>query len=184
MSQTVPAIEANVFRLLQESKSTADLISYINEASPIGVVNAFYGASAPSGWLICNGTTFATATYPDLRAFLGSNTLPDLRGYFLRGLDTTGLIDTQVGRTLKSIQADAFGSHTHTNTVSDGLSGITYTTDESGNATTNVVLAGNSAVASTMLQHSHTVTIANTGGLETRGKNVAVNYIIRARTIV
>ena len=183
MSQ-VPATEANMFRLLQESKSTVDFISYINEASPVGVVNAFYGASAPSGWLICDGTSFATATYPNLQAFLGSNTLPDLRGYFLRGLDTTGLIDTQVGRTLKSIQADAFGSHTHTNTVSNGLSSITYTTDEDNDLKTNVVLSGNTTTASTMLQHSHTVTIANTGGLETRGKNVAVNYIIRARKIV
>lgn len=64
---------------------------------PIGVVTAFYGTSIPNNWLLCNGSTFSSVTYPDLFAFLGTTTLPDLRGYFLRGLDTTGTVDPSGG---------------------------------------------------------------------------------------
>jgi microcystin-dependent protein len=150
------------------------------ELTPIGAILAFYGSTIPSGWLLCDGSTFSATTYPSLQTFLGSTTLPDLRGYFLRGLDTTGTVDTQTGRTLKSIQQDAFESHNHTGSTGNGLSSVTYSTDEGGNATNNVCITGNTTVASSMLTHSHTVTINATGGLETRPVNVAVNYIIKA----
>ena len=47
-----------------------------------------------SDYLLCNGATFNRLIYPSLYTFLGnSSVLPDLRGYVLRGLDTTGLVD-------------------------------------------------------------------------------------------
>lgn len=39
--------------------------------SPTGTITAYGGSSAPSGWLICNGSIVSTATYPDLFAVIG-----------------------------------------------------------------------------------------------------------------
>jgi microcystin-dependent protein len=40
-------------------------------AAPPGAVLGFAGAAAPSGWLLCDGTSYLTATYPALFAAIG-----------------------------------------------------------------------------------------------------------------
>jgi len=35
------------------------------------------GKNSSSHYLLCNGATFNSATYPDLNTFLGGNTLPN-----------------------------------------------------------------------------------------------------------
>ena len=77
-------------------------------AVPVGTVISYYGTTAPSGYFVCNGGSFSATTYPKLRAVLGSNVLPDLRGYFIRGYDTRNTVDTNgAGRALGSAQGDA-----------------------------------------------------------------------------
>jgi hypothetical protein len=56
------------------------------EIVPIGTVIAFWGNSAPNKYLVCNGSTYSTSSYPKLYSFLGTNRVPDLRGCFLRGM--------------------------------------------------------------------------------------------------
>lgn len=56
---------------------------------PVGVILPYAGVTAPSGWLICNGTTFSSSSYPALAALLGGTTLPDLRGRVAVGYDAT-----------------------------------------------------------------------------------------------
>lgn len=54
---------------------------------PIGTIIAWPVATNPddwSKWLECNGQSITRAAYPDLYALVGSK-LPDLRGLFLRG---------------------------------------------------------------------------------------------------
>ena len=70
---------------------------------PAGTVNAFAGASAPDGYLLCNGGTISRSIYSDLFASIGTTygagdgsttfALPDLRGEFLRGLDSGRGVD-------------------------------------------------------------------------------------------
>ena len=48
-------------------------------AVPIGTVLDFPRGSIPAGYLVANGSTFDTTTYPDLQAFLGSNKLPNVK---------------------------------------------------------------------------------------------------------
>jgi len=57
---------------------------------PIGAVMQWPTNSPPAGWLICNGSSFSSATYPDLAAVLGSTTLPDYRRRVLVGAGTGG----------------------------------------------------------------------------------------------
>ena len=65
--------------------------------TPPGSVIAFAGASAPVGWLLCDGAVVDRTAYPELFAAIGiahgegdgSTTfaLPDYRGTFLRGVN-------------------------------------------------------------------------------------------------
>lgn len=56
---------------------------------PAGSIVMWYAATPPAGWLICDGATFAAATYPALAAVLGGTTLPDMRGRFPVGVATS-----------------------------------------------------------------------------------------------
>ena len=73
-----------------------DLVNkeYVDNAAggvPIGTVVMWFGVDAPTGWLICNGGTFSTTTYPALHAHLQtmpnykSGTTPDFQGLYPGG---------------------------------------------------------------------------------------------------
>lgn len=87
-----------------------------------GMIVMYSGSSAPTGWAICNGSTFDQVEYPQLYALLGnSNTLPDLRDRFIIGAGSTFNVRTPGG----SYGTGSAGDHGHsTNGVSGG-----YTTN-------------------------------------------------------
>ena len=71
---------------------------FVNAVSPnpVGSLQAYAGASAPTGWLLCNGTSYTTAAYPELYSVLGYTyggsganfNVPDLRGRVPMGAGT------------------------------------------------------------------------------------------------
>lgn len=130
---------------------------------PAGVILPWPLATPPSGWLECNGAAFSTITYPDLAIAYPGGTLPDLRGEFLRGFDNGRGVDS--GRTILSAQGAAFAAHNHSVYTHAGYEGGATQGSGAGDAITTV----NPGVTST------------TGGSETRPRNVAVMYIVRAR---
>lgn len=85
------------------------------EVQPPGMVAHFANFTAPEGWLICNGQAVSRTLYSDLFAAIGvvygsgdGNTtfnLPDLRGEFIRGLDSGRGVDS--GRAVGTSQGDA-----------------------------------------------------------------------------
>ncbi len=124
---------------------------------PVGTVIMYYGATAPTGYLECNGQS--TTGYDDLIDLIGSNT-PDLRGEFIRGWDNGRGVDT--GRALGSTQDDEFESHLHGETASLAGAGAQI---GSGAGVLNAV--------------SYTRDTSETGGTETRPRNVALMYCIK-----
>jgi len=91
---------------------------------PAGSIMAFGGTSAPTGWLFCDGTSYAVNTYPDLATALngrygGSATpgqnfnVPDLSDRFPRGGATTGAGVTTAGADSVTIAADNLPNHLH-----------------------------------------------------------------------
>ncbi len=102
-------------------------------ASTVGTISAYGGNTAPTGWLLCDGTAVSQTTYADLYTVIGCNfgcsggnfNLPDLRGRFLRGRDGSAGRDPDSGaRTamstggntadnVGSVQVDAFQGHWH-----------------------------------------------------------------------
>ena len=138
--------------------------------NPAGTVQHFANVTAPIGYLICNGQSVSTTTYPELFNAIGytyggsgsSFNVPDLRGEFIRGAALTGTVDA--GRVLGSLQLDSFKSHNHSdnsiiNVLGQGYS-MNIITGYSGNWYTH----SGSGVHNT----------SNTGDTETRPRNLAL----------
>ncbi len=61
----------------------------IDTGVPVGTIISYIGTNTPSGWLLCDGSTFSSSTYPELYSVLGSTTLPKLTdNRFLEGYTT------------------------------------------------------------------------------------------------
>ena len=151
-------------------------------ASTVGTISAYGGNTAPTGWLLCDGTAVSQTTYADLFAVIGCNfgcsggnfNLPDLRGRFLRGRDGGALRDPDSGtRTsmntggntadnVGSVQVDELKSHTHSYTTN---SWTDNDQDGSGPGSGMGWPTGQSVGA--------------TGGNETRPVNAYVNWIVK-----
>ena len=76
---------------------------------PVGSISAYAGVTAPTGWLLCDGTS--TTGYTALAALVGATT-PDMRGRFPIG-DNSTLTLLGTGGSL-TISTSNMPSHSHT----------------------------------------------------------------------
>jgi microcystin-dependent protein len=154
---------------------------------PVGTILPFAGASAPSGYLLCDGSTPNRITFSALFTAIGiaygygnqttTFNIPDLRGRFLRGVTGASANDPDAasrtamntggntGNNVGSVQGHQFASHNHT--VNNGP--FTFWGSPGTGIQAN---SGQEASA-------RTPTLANNGGNETRPLNAYVNYIIK-----
>ena len=99
-------------------KNIVETTAEISEELPIGAIIAYMGTTAPSGWLICDGSTYSASTYPALYAFLGSTTLPNIKGRVPVGRDTGDTDFDTIGETggekEHTLTEAEMPSHTHT----------------------------------------------------------------------
>lgn len=156
--------------------------------APIGAIQAFGGSVAPSGWLLCQGQAISRTTYADLFAVIGTNfgvgdgsttfNLPDPREASLVGAGTNTLnassITTHNAVNLGAFQDDQLQEHNHyrfTNTNGGSYSGVggtgswtpTSTYNDYGQVTGNIYNGRK--------------------GTTTHGKQLGVNYIIKAKML-
>ncbi len=151
-------------------------------ALPVGVPVPWPSATPPTGWLKCNGAAFSAEEYPELAKAYPTNKLPDLRGEFLRGWDDARGIDS--GRALISSQSDAVQRMT------GSLSQMVYSVTQTASAITgvfgaeistpNIVQAYSSAGALRYVNVDFDSQRVARTSTETRPRNVAFNYIVRA----
>ncbi|MEL6317754.1 MAG: tail fiber protein, partial [Pseudomonadota bacterium] len=152
-----------------------------SDGVPVGQVGYTAGASAPTGWLLANGATVSRTTYADLFAVIGETygagdgsttfALPDLRGYFIRGLDLSAGIDA--GRALGSAQQDELKAHTHD-------LGTHYDSDvDNGGPSQTSAVDLFSTVHDAVGPEAQSIPATGSGGAETRPKNVALTPIIK-----
>ncbi|EBB5642518.1 phage tail protein [Escherichia coli] len=137
-------------------------------ALPVGVPVPWPSATPPTGWLKCNGAAFSSEMYPNLAKAYPANKLPDLRGEFIRGWDDGRGIDS--GRTLLSLQGDMFKSHSHYFREIWGANGP--------DGTGGPYIVGADTNGSRI--NLGTIETSAPGGSETRPRNIAFNYIVRA----
>ena len=142
--------------------------------TPAGAVMPFAMNSAPAGWLAADGSNVNRTTYASLFSAIsttygagdGSTTfaLPDLRGYFVRGVGVAGQnganSDGTVSGTFGAKQADEFKAHTHgIFPIANGGTGVA--------AGVSFGIIGDNG------------STGETGGTETRPKNIAMLYCIK-----
>jgi microcystin-dependent protein len=178
---------------------------------PTGSIMPYIGTTAPAGWLLCDGSNIPTGDYyAALRKVLGDGTtdatkLPNLNGLFLRGTGNGTVNSVSLGgNTLKTIQDQQVGSHTHAQqgtitTSSNGSHNHQYYTYVGG-STSRSSDSGIGAIkadpeytgggsddyplsTTTAGSHTHTVTLtgstASNSGTDTRPANYGVTYIIK-----
>ncbi|HAV1777729.1 TPA: phage tail protein [Enterobacter hormaechei subsp. steigerwaltii] len=185
---------AGKMEISKNGADVADVAAFLNNlglgagsALPVGVPVPWPLATAPAGWLKCNGAAFTATQYPKLAQAYPALKLPDLRGEFIRGWDDGRGVDT--GRGLLLAQGGMSFDHRHWLPTTNGTGG--------DGAMTAVFIDGNSAMAyypdgtneynpnpstGTLLQ-TYTAKAALGSamfGSETRPRNVAFNYIVRA----
>ena len=159
-------------------------------ALPVGVPVPWPSATPPTGWLKCNGAAFSAEEYPELAKVYPTNKLPDLRGEFIRGWDDGRGIDAV--RALLSLQNGGVESHTHQGQlfrVSD------YRTKEipASEVMGRGYIASLTPGADSPLDFDDYSVSSNPNGYfvgnqrttayginETRPRNIAFNYIVRA----
>ena len=171
---------------------------------PAGVITQFAGSTAPSGWLLCEGQSVSTTTYPALFAAInysyggsgGSFTLPNLKGRIPVGRDSTQgefdnlgetggakthaltiseLAQHSHGATGLSVSGD--GLHSHTHDSPGGIDGIMFRSSlGTGNVT---ILAGSGGIelgfGTTSLGGGHTHSV--TGSTAAQGSGTAHNNL-------
>ena len=168
----------------------------VNANGPIGMPSGallpFAGASAPTGYMLCDGSAISRTTYADLFAAIGTTwgvgdgsttfNIPNLLGRTLKGAgaatdgnggDTVALGAFQDDATaVNGLGTQTDGAHNHNEVYRTGQNGsgggdafIRY--PGSNNATYNI--------GSNNSGHNHTLT----GDTETRPKAYGVNYIIK-----
>ncbi|EOC0092291.1 phage tail protein [Cronobacter dublinensis] len=152
-------------------------------ALPVGVPVPWPTATAPAGWLKCNGAVFTAAQYPKLALAYPGLKLPDLRGEFIRGWDDGRGVDS--GRAILSAQAASsvyMGDSTLTYRCVAGL----YNAINNDPEFMRAILNGEEpTITKSGLQINSTSAVLDSAmvpaaTMSVRPRNIAFNYIVRA----
>jgi microcystin-dependent protein len=74
---------------------TSSIQTQLNTNTPVGMISIHAGSSAPTGWLLCDGTSYASASYTTLFSVIGQTfggsgsdfAVPNLKGKVVVGID-------------------------------------------------------------------------------------------------
>ena len=215
LTLTLPSTDGSSGEFLQTDGS-GNLSFSVVQGVPTGSVFALAGSQAgvPTGYLECDGSSVSRSTYSALFGVIGTTygsassttfNLPNLRGQFIRGVNTTGS-GTDANRNIGSSQSEDNKSHNHSISVSGTTSNPTptltgdvrrisegYRAQGTASGVFTKELDGNNSITgasstspvagfSMDATHTHTFSASgNTGnqGSETRPSNVAMMYIIK-----
>lgn len=103
-----------------------DCPSGVCDAVPIGTIAAFGGVNLPAGWMMCNGSSLSSTTFPDLYKAIGTTwggigdnfKVPDLRGCALVGAGQAPLLSNRIlgkyfGEELHALTSGETAPHAH-----------------------------------------------------------------------
>lgn len=170
---------------------------------PVGTISAYGGTTAPTGWLMCDGSSI-DAGYTELRALVGTTT-PDMRGRLPIG-DNATLTLLGTGGSLKITEANlpvhkhtinhnhasyttpaGEGTHSHTAVPAPNFNGNVAVDNNSNILGTNQPTSSTVSSGTAGSGHTHTVDLpeftgdsGNVGsGTDYYPPYLAVNFIIK-----
>ena len=180
-------------------------------ASPTGSLTPFAGSSAPTGWLLCDGSSKLVADYPNLYGVIGYTyggaganfSLPDMRGRAPFGKDDMNGTTPQNrittagsgidGTTLNSAGGNEVMSHTHdgngtlkaaigaVNSNTSWIGYIASTRPSSAPSTTNAYTVSGTLQAGTYTFNHYTPVYGTTSGAS---NNVSISPAIILNYII
>ncbi|VCZ29292.1 hypothetical protein BANRA_05737 [Escherichia coli] len=162
--------------------SIKDVLNYLGlgegSALPVGVPVPWPSATPPTGWLKCNGAPFSAEEYPELAKVYPTNELPDLRGEFIRGWDDGRGVDG--GRVVLTGQSQSVQQHTHG--LAMAYSSESGYKDKLGAGPNSDMIPIKDMIKVTTFTGSgeYYLKANDSTGVETRPRNVAFNFIVRA----
>ena len=195
---------------VQDALNTLYSSVEVTTITPVGAILPYMGKTAPTNYLICDGSTYNINDYKKLADHIKNNfgsynyfggdgtttfAVPDLRGEFLRGAGDNTHTQTIAGVKVYEGGGGSVGTHQggtvmrnlwHYDNSSNNQS-IWYSNSSSGiNSNSGMANADRWMVAST---HSRSVVdstsvssnTTNYVGFSTRPTNTSVNYIIKTK---
>lgn len=171
---------------------------------PVGSIQAFAGANAPTGWLLCDGSAVSRGNYPDLYNTIGNTygsgdgsttfNLPDLRGRMPIGAGNDGTAANNASRTRGDKGGDTrMQSHNHGGTTGNdspdhahgpgaGLAFLTTSGGAASNFGSQIAAAQHTPgqTAGANARHAHSISTSGSGGAENMPPFLVTNYIIKA----
>jgi prefoldin subunit 5 len=166
----------NSIKITNDSLAVSERRNYL----PIGTIIASMNAPNNDGYLVkADGT-------PDAKWVIAAgqaDSIPDLRGVFLRGIDIIAAGKAATGRDslnrkAGTFQIDIFGKHNHYQNTIDNTYGLMRRSKPGEENTKTATDAPGSGIEPDLGQIRE---LQDAGGLETRPKNVAVYYYIKVR---
>lgn len=169
---------------------TSNLIPLLNaagsilDATPCGGMITWTASSVPSNYLLCDGSEYASSSYPDLYAVIGTNyntggetaggyfRVPDMRGVYAKGMGQNGILGANYTGASGTPQVDIFQTHSHNvfgSQAGSGALGQRYTT-----------LTNDADNISLQSEFRATTLLTGRSGNITEPANVGVWYIIKA----
>jgi microcystin-dependent protein len=149
---------------------------------PVGIISPWLTATPPTGWLLCDGSTFDAGTYPALNTYLGGNTLPNLAGKFLLGKDGSHALKGTGGSFSITQTVSQMPSHNH-NLVHTHTTGYTIASPGIREGTGSYVQVAVDAAGGTSTGGASTAITSNNGSgtaMDITNPWYGCNWIIRA----
>lgn len=195
---TATDVEGALAELQSDAETHAANASAHHADTPPGVIAAYVAASAPTGWLLCDGTAVSRSTYSALFAIIGETygagngsttfNVPNLEQRF-----PLGKADSGTGATLGATG----GAIDHTHSTPSGTSGseaahthtFSDTSDGPSSAPSNMTAGGSTSYAGAAhnhdvsgttgagSSHSHSTPSGTSG--TANAPFLVVNYIIK-----
>ena len=155
-------------------------------SEPAGIVIPFGGATAPEGWLLCDGSAVSRADYADLFTAIGTTygsgdgsttfNLPDLSGRVVIGVSQSHALGTTGGEASHVLTESELPAHVHTVPQHGHGNDIVATTPELSHSVTQAVFTYGSPNwhQATYQKYGANVCNSTTSTNATRSTNAAV----------
>lgn len=177
--------------LYKNNNGTLELISgaTLYADNPIGSILPYGGATAPLGWLLCQGQAVSRTEYAELFGVIGTAfgngdgtttfNLPDPRNKFLEGASTTNPVGTEKSAGLPNIKGNVDSQVAGSGTQGAGAMGVSgqgfnYGTPGSGGSWGGTIISLN----------AHNSNAIYSDSVDTvQPPAVCTNYIIKAKQV-
>lgn len=174
--------------------STSVMSQVISQQMPVGSVVSFLGTTAPTGYLLADGSCVSQTTYAKLYSMLGTTyglgcnagyfKLPDFRGMFLRGAGINGINQTSngsyfTGGSLGSYLTDMIQGHQHDLYQSSSPSTPHSGADVYGPSSSYVPSSSKMSAGYVGSPYTDNINGTPRTGYETRPASYSVNMIIK-----